>query len=86
MEIEESVDARKERIDREEAAAMLAGAERVFVARGRKIQVHEPDGGAGDGLMAVVMGRSGNLRAPTLKVGRAFLVGYNDELYEDFFG
>ncbi len=64
---------------------MLAAAERVFVAKGRKTVVHETADGVSDELIAAVMGRSGNLRAPALKIGDVFLVGYNDELYEDFF-
>jgi hypothetical protein len=33
-----------------------------------------------------VIGRSGNLRAPTLQVGDVILIGFNDELYQEQFG
>lgn len=32
------------------------------------------------------MGRSGNLRAPSIKMGKTWLVGYNEELYSETFG
>ncbi len=63
----------------------MADADRIFVARGRKIVVHDGDDGPTPELMAMVMGPSGNLRVPTLKVGKDLVVGFNEELYEDFF-
>ncbi len=32
-------------------------------------------------LAAVVLGPTGNLRAPTLRRGKTWIVGFNDELY-----
>ncbi len=32
-------------------------------------------------LLAKIVGRSGTLRAPTLRQGGVFYIGYNDELY-----
>jgi hypothetical protein len=36
-----------------------------------------------DSIMQEVLGRSGNLRAPTLLVGTSYYVGYNDALYQE---
>ena len=33
-----------------------------------------------DELLALMLGRSGTLRAPAMRAGTKFLVGYNDEL------
>ncbi len=33
-------------------------------------------------ILKAAMGPSGNLRAPTLKIGSQFLVGFNLELYQ----
>ena len=33
-------------------------------------------------LAAVIMGPTGNLRAPALKVGTTLLVGFNEEAYD----
>ena len=36
-------------------------------------------------LMKLVLGPTGNLRAPTLKVGNRIVVGFNQEMYESVF-
>jgi hypothetical protein len=36
--------------------------------------------------MAVALGPTGNLRAPTAIVGKTVLVGFNDEAYGDALG
>jgi hypothetical protein len=36
-----------------------------------------------DALMCDVLGRSGNLRAPTLQVGNTYYVGYNEIIYKE---
>jgi arsenate reductase-like glutaredoxin family protein len=37
-------------------------------------------------LLEVMLGRSGTLRAPTLRRGNVLLVGYNDDMYGDTLG
>ncbi len=37
-------------------------------------------------LAAVVLGPTGNLRAPTAKLGKTWLVGFNEEAYASSFG
>ena len=37
-------------------------------------------------ILKDVIGPSGNLRAPTWKVGTEFIVGFNLELYQEIFG
>ena len=37
-------------------------------------------------ILKLVLGPTGNLRAPTLLVGKSMVVGFNQEMYEDFFG
>ena len=41
-----------------------------------------PKVGSQDDILAAIMGRSGNLRAPTLQVEDTFFVGFNDQLYD----
>lgn len=59
----------------------MAGAARILIAGGQKIDEVVPDEKAKEALLAKIIGRSGNLRAPTLRRGEVFYVGYNDELY-----
>lgn len=35
-------------------------------------------------MIKKIMGRSGNLRAPSLRIGSELYVGYNEELYSRF--
>jgi arsenate reductase-like glutaredoxin family protein len=37
-------------------------------------------------LVALMLGPTGNLRAPTMKIGKTVLVGFNDEVYQEVFG
>lgn len=60
----------------------LESAESVHVAKGKRVDAFAPKDGSQDDILAAVMGRSGNLRAPTLKVGDTFFVGFNEQLYE----
>ena len=48
----------------------------------------EPGKASFDGaaLRAAVIGPSGNLRAPTLRVGKTWLVGFSEEAYAEKFG
>jgi arsenate reductase-like glutaredoxin family protein len=86
--IGETVDATKDRRGPSEALAVLDGATKLIVAKGPKVTVFDlakdkPDEGV---LLAHLMGPTGNLRAPTLKVGKTVLVGYNPEAYGMVFG
>jgi len=37
-------------------------------------------------VFKLVLGPTGNLRAPTLLVGKTMVVGFNEEMYEGLFG
>ena len=37
-------------------------------------------------LVEHMLGPTGNLRAPTLRIGATLLVGYNDEVYQQALG
>ena len=54
----------------------------IHVARGKEVDVFNPDANSRDTIVKAVMGRSGNLRAPTLQIGETYFVGYNAKLYD----
>jgi hypothetical protein len=60
---------------------MAREASKVIVAKGKKVSEFKPGGKASAPLVAAMLGPTGNLRAPTLKVGRTLLVGFNEEVY-----
>jgi hypothetical protein len=82
------VDATKERRGRDEALKLAKAAGRVVAARGKKVVVFDmkkapPDD---DTLSAHLLGPTGNLKAPTLRVGETLLVGFGEEAYRQVLG
>jgi arsenate reductase-like glutaredoxin family protein len=81
-------DASKERTGRAEALKLAKTADKIVVAKGKKIVMFDmrkapPDD---DTLVASLLGPSGNLRAPTVRKGKTLLIGFNEEAYQDVLG
>ena len=77
------VDAKKTRIGAAEALTLARKADRVVAARGKRvltldIKKDEPDD---EILLSVLLGPSGNLRAPAAIVGRTLVVGFSPAAY-----
>lgn len=69
-----------------DAAAMLASASRLVAARGKKVSEFEGDSLSSDDAVKAMLGPTGNLRAPTARVGETVLVGFNEDAYSSVFG
>lgn len=87
MPVGEVVNAAKDRRDRTAALELARSAKRVVTGRGKKIVTFDmtkspPDD---DTLAAAILGPSGNLKAPTVRLGTTLLVGFNEETYRQFF-
>jgi arsenate reductase-like glutaredoxin family protein len=67
---------------------LARAASKVIVARGKKrLELDmKRDPPTDEQLLEVMLGRSGTLRAPTLRRGTTLLVGYNDDIYRDTLG
>ncbi len=57
--------------------------ETLHVGRGKKTLVFSPDTASKEEILKVSLGRTGNLRAPALRIGSVLYVGYNDTIYGD---
>jgi arsenate reductase-like glutaredoxin family protein len=82
------VDAKKSTLSAREALALLDEVDEVFAAKGRRVahvDLTQSRPGAEE-LKALVLGPTGNLRAPTLRVGRRLLVGFEEETWRRVFG
>jgi hypothetical protein len=79
--IEQVVDARKESLAGDDAWKMLAGAGQVLVAKGKAYQVFDPRVDSKEAVLAQALGRTGNLRAPSLRIGDQLWVGFSEGLY-----
>jgi hypothetical protein len=67
---------------------VFAGATKVVVAKGKKIVELDLKGdpAAWKTLAEIAIGPTGNLRAPAIKTGTTWLVGFSDEAYAARFG
>ncbi len=54
----------------------------MIVAKGKKVDEFETAGKAPKAAVDAMLGPTGNLRAPTLQVGKTVLVGFNEEIYQ----
>jgi hypothetical protein len=84
--ITEAVEARNQKVEGDDAWAILGTARELVVGRGKKFQVLDPAKDDKEAILKVCLGRTGNLRAPTLKMGDRVVVGFNDDMYAQFVG
>jgi hypothetical protein len=82
------VDATKERRGRDEALELARSVARVVAARGKRAVTFDmkKDPPDDETLLAYLLGPTGNLRAPTLRVGDTLLVGFGEEAYRRVLG
>ena len=82
------MDAKKQTITGGQALGVLANVDQLYAARGKRV-VHvdlakdKPDKAA---LLGLLLGPTGNLRAPTLRKGRTLLVGFDEATYRRVLG
>lgn len=76
-------DANKNRKGRAEALALAKTVDAIVVVKGKKRVAFDMKKAppADDVIVSHLLGPTGNLRAPTAKVGKTLFVGFNDEIY-----
>ena len=82
----EITNASKEKIDANQAWDTIKSASSIHVAKGNKTISWNPKSDDREEILKTVMGPSGNLRAPTWKIGSDILVGFNEEQYQQVLG
>jgi arsenate reductase-like glutaredoxin family protein len=67
---------------------MARAAHRLIAAKGKKVTTIDLQSAppADDVLAGLMLGPTGNLRAPIMRVGQTLLVGYNDQAFTEIFG
>ena len=84
----EEINARNETLKEKDALALARTVNDIYAAKGKKV-VHlnmkrdKPDAAA---LRKVLLGPTGNLRAPALRKGKTLVIGFNEETYRQVFG
>jgi hypothetical protein len=82
LQAENRTDARKEKMEAAAVWELMGSAERIVVAKGKRVETFVPTEDTQESILKVVLGRSGSLRAPTVRTGDVFFVGYNGTLYQ----
>lgn len=80
-----TVDSGKKKYGPTDALALLETVDKLIAIKGKKVvsfdlRKERPDDEA---ILALIIGPTGNLRAPTSRVGKTLIVGFNEEAYED---
>ena len=73
---------------RDDALELARAANVLLVAKGKKVvDVNMAKESLNDDEIAkLIVGPTGNLRAPTLRIGKRLIVGFNESMYEGLFG
>lgn len=88
MTVVEQVDSRKLKYGGEEAVELARGANKLWVMRGKNVRHFDmkKDAPTDDELKQVMLGPTGNLRAPTIRAGKKLFVGFNLDEYQTQLG
>ncbi len=80
----EQTDAKKATIKGAAALDVLGGIDELYVAKGKKVEHLDLRKGRPDRatLLGLLLGPTGNLRAPTLRKGKTLIVGFEEETYK----
>ncbi len=79
------MNATKERIDPAAAEVLLAQHTHVVVAKGKKVLRFGLKSADTSDVIKAIIGPSGNLRAPSISLGKTLVVGFNEEMYSQEF-
>jgi hypothetical protein len=80
-------DAKKATIKGDAALRVLDGVDELYVAKGKKV-VHvslKSEKPPRAELLGLLLGPTGNLRAPTLRKGKTLVVGFDEATYSSLF-
>ena len=86
--VKAQVDARSIPLVEADVLKLVSDANHLFITRSTKVlhfdlKREQPDQ---ELLLELMMGRSGKLRAPTIKVGKTLVVGFDQATYEQVLG
>ena len=79
----EEVNAKNHTMGEKEALKLAREVDHVYAAKGKKL-VHldlKKDKPNDEALKSILLGPTGNLRAPALRKGRTLIVGFDEETY-----
>jgi len=83
--IKETVNASR-KLGADQARALIEGASQVIIAKGKKVSTFKPATDPVEEILPLMLGSTGNLRAPTIRRGKGVVVGFNEDVYRKLFG
>lgn len=85
MAVKTEQNAKKQTIPREAALALAHEVDEVVAAKGKTVhRINlKKDKPSDEALSALIIGPSGNLRAPAFRVGRKLIVGFDEAAYAE---
>lgn len=84
VEIKETVPASR-KLQADDAKELLGNMSKLVAMKGKKVTTLNPKKDDLDECVAAMLGPTGNLRAPTLRVGKTMLVGFNEDCFSEVF-
>lgn len=76
------MDAKKSTLGKADALALLKKADELYAAKGKNVVHLDLKSASLDEAVALMLGPTGNLRAPTLVRGKTILVGFDEATYQ----
>ena len=80
--VENTVDCKKHPLKPDDLVERLSTVDRVLITRGRKLLELDPTSDREE-IVSIAIGRSGNLRAPSLQKGGLLIVGFDEGAYQE---
>ena len=71
------------RLGRGDALDLASAASKIIVSKGKKVSTFKTKGAPANDVVDAMLGPTGNLRAPVVKVGKTLLVGFNEDQYRE---
>ena len=84
IEIIEQVSASK-KLQAKDSEVILSESSKLIALKGKKVGKFALKAGITEEIINATLGPTGNLRAPTLRVGKTIIVGFNEEVYKEIF-
>ena len=73
------------KLQKGDAQGLLRQASKLIVAKGKKLSDWDVSKTIPADALSAMLGPTGNLRAPTLRVGKTLMVGFNEGAYQELF-
>ena len=85
IEIKETIPASR-KLQAGDSEEMLRAAAKLIALKGKKISKFKGGKDTSEEAIGAMLGPTGNLRAPTMRLGKTLIVGFNEEVFEEVFG